>query len=79
MGFPSAEELRMVRAIALQALWEAARYGEYRASFRGFDFLALRQVVETGSDRSIGVSLVVRMRRVPVERSFVGVYRVCQQ
>ena len=30
---PSSEELRMVRAIALLALQEAARHGEYRATF----------------------------------------------
>ena len=33
-SLPGAEEFRMVRAIALLALLEAARDGEYRATFR---------------------------------------------
>ena len=41
--FPSAEELRMLRPIALLALLEAAHQGEYHASFHGFRVQALRQ------------------------------------
>ena len=41
--FPDAEELRMVRAIAMVGLPEAARRGEYRASFHGFRIQAARQ------------------------------------
>ncbi len=40
--FPSAEDMRMVRAIALLALLEAVRHGEYRATFRGFRVEAVR-------------------------------------
>lgn len=42
-GFPSAEDMRMVRAIALLALLEATRHGEYRATFRGFRVEAVRR------------------------------------
>jgi len=41
--FPSAEDMRMVRAIALLALLEAVRHGEYRATFRGFRVEAIRR------------------------------------
>lgn len=41
--FPDAEELRMVRAIAMGVLLEAARRGEYRASFHGFRIQAVCQ------------------------------------
>lgn len=52
----------MVRAIVLQALWEAARCGEYRASFRGFDIVARRQGLAAGADAPIAVRLLVRTR-----------------
>ena len=69
--FPSAEELRMVRAIALLALLEAARRGEYRASFHGFRVQALRQSSAPGAHVFVEVNLCVSLGKFVVERSLV--------
>ena len=62
----------MVRAIALFALLEAARHGEYRASFHGFRVQALRQCSAPGADAFVEVNLCVRRGKVIVERSLVA-------
>ena len=69
--FPSAEELRMVRAIALLALLEAARHGEYRATFHGFRVHALRQCSAPGADAFVEVNLCVSLGKTVVEHSLV--------
>jgi hypothetical protein len=69
--FPSAEELRMVRAIALLALLEAARRGEYHASFHGFRVQALRQSSAPGAHVFVEVNLCVSLGKSVVERSLV--------
>ncbi len=69
--FPSAQELRMLRAIALSALLEAARKGEYRASFHGFRVQALRECSAPGSDVFVEVNLSVSLGQTVVERSVV--------
>jgi hypothetical protein len=56
LPFPSAEELRMLRAIALIAVAEAACIGEYRASFRGFRVHAWRI-----NPQSFGIFVPVRV------------------
>ena len=71
LRFPSAEELRMVRAIALLALLEAARRGEYRATFRGFRVQALRQCPALVSDAFVEVNLCASLGKVVIERSLV--------
>lgn len=59
--FPSAEEMRMVRAIVPLAVLEAARQGECRATFRGFLIEAVRH--KLGRTASwIEVSVVVTLR-----------------
>ena len=69
--FPSTEELRMVRAIALLALLEAARHGEYRATFHGFRVQALRQCSAPGADAFVEVNLCVSLGKTVVEHSLV--------
>ena len=69
-SFPGSEEFRMVRAIALLALVEAARHGEYRATFRGFRVEALRQC-PPGADAFVDVHLCVSLGRAVVERGNV--------
>lgn len=71
MGYPGAEELRMVRAIARLALLEAARHGEYRANFHGFSVLARRQCPISGDGVVVAVNLCVLLERTVVERSLV--------
>ena len=71
VSVPSAEEFRMVRAIALLALLEAARHGEYRATFHGFRVHALRQC-PAGADAFIEVNLCVSLGKAIVERSLVA-------
>lgn len=71
MGYPGAEELRMVRAIARLALLEAARHGEYRATFHGFSVLARRQCPISGDGVVVAVNLCVLLGRTVVERSLV--------
>ncbi len=70
--FQSAEELRMLRAIALLALLEAAHQGEYHASFHGFRVQALRQGSAPGSDVFVEVNLCVSLGANLVERSLVA-------
>lgn len=70
--FPSTEELRMVRAIALLALLEAARHGEYRATFHGFRVQALRQCSAPGADVFVEVNLCVSLGKTVVERGLVA-------
>lgn len=70
--FPAAEELRMVRAIALLALVEAARRGEYRATFRGFRVQALRQYPVPGADAFVEVNLCVSFEETVIERSLLA-------
>jgi len=71
LGYPGAEELRMLRAIAQLALLEAARHGEYRATFHGFSVLARRQCPIPGDGVVVAVNLCVRLGRTIVERSLV--------
>jgi hypothetical protein len=63
----------MVRAIALLALVEAARHGEYRATFHGFRVQAARRCsAPGGSDAHIEVNLIVSLGTSIVERSVVA-------
>jgi len=62
----------MVRAIALLALLEAARHGEYRATFRGFRVQALRQRPVPGADAFVEVNLCVSLGRALIERSVLA-------
>ena len=59
--FPSTEEVRMVRSIALLALMEAVRHDRWGASFHGFRVQAQRQGSVRGfaafSEVSLSVSL----------------------
>jgi len=71
MGYPGAEELRMLRAIARLALQEAAHHGEYRASFHGFSVLAWRQCPVSGDGVVVAVNLCVLLGETVVERSLV--------
>lgn len=71
LGYPGVEELRMVQAIAQLALLEAARHGEYRATFHGFSVVARRQCPISGDDVVVAVNLCVLLGRTVVERSLV--------
>ena len=62
----------MVRAIALIALLEAARKGEYRASFHGFRVQALRQGSTPDTNVVVDVNLYVRLGKNLVEHSLVA-------
>jgi hypothetical protein len=72
LPFPSAEELRMLRAIVLIAVAEAAGTGEYRASFRGFRVHAWRIVLPL-CGLFVPVRVETRYGRVVLERSNVDV------
>lgn len=61
----------MIRAIAHLALLEAARHGEYRATFHGFSVLARRQCPISGDGVVVAVNLCVLLGRTVVERSLV--------
>jgi hypothetical protein len=65
--FPDAEELRMVRAIAMVVLLEAARRGEYRASFHGFRIQAARRRACPPVAAFVDVKLCVTWDGHPVE------------
>lgn len=66
--FPSTEEVRMVRSIALLALMEAQRHGRWVASFHGFRIQALRQGPARGCAALIEVSLSVSLGKIFVAR-----------
>jgi hypothetical protein len=57
--FPSAEDMRMVRAIACSALLEAASAGEYKASFRRFHVHAKRETLAGKGGGRIHVSITI--------------------
>ncbi len=71
--FPSAEEMRMVRAIALLALLQALRHGEYRATFHGFRVEAHRRPGHGSRPSTVEVSLSVRLAGHVVERSELAI------
>jgi hypothetical protein len=66
--FPSTEEIRMVRSIALLALMEAQRHGRWSASFHGFRVQALRQGSARGCTALTEVSLSVSLGQAVVAR-----------
>ena len=66
--FPSTEEIRMVRSIALLAIMEAQRHGRWGASFHGFRVQALRQGPARGFAAFTEVSLSVRLGQAVVAR-----------
>ena len=66
--FPSTEEVRMVRSIALLALMEAQRHGRWSASFHGFRVQAERQGPARGFAAFTEVSLSVSLGQVVVAR-----------
>jgi len=61
----------MVRAIAVLALLEAARHGNYQASFHGFHVWAWRQPALRASDVALEVKFVVTLGRNMAERGTV--------
>jgi hypothetical protein len=69
---PNGEELRMVRAIARLALLEAARHGEYRATFRGVRIRAVRQGQPLAGEDAIEVSLRVDLGEERIEHCLVS-------
>ena len=64
--FPSTEEIRMVRSIALLALMEAQRHGRWAASFHGFRIQAQRQGPARGFAAFTEVSLSVSLGQAVV-------------
>ena len=71
--FPNAEEMRMVRAIALLALLHAARQGEYRATFHGFHVEAIRRDGIHDTAPIVEVRLAVTLAGALVERCALAV------
>ncbi len=71
--FPSAEDMRMVRAIALLALLEAVRHGKYHATFHGFRVEAVRRDGLGRDAPTVEIQLVVTFGGTVVERCALGV------
>ena len=67
IALPSAEEIRMVRAIVMTALTEAARHGVYRATFGVFSVEAVRHAEPVDVRSTAAVSLRVRFAGELVE------------
>ena len=67
----------MVRAIARCALLEAARMGQYRASFHGFYVHAMRQSRAASSD-VCEVRFLVSQRAMPLEQGVALVHAMQQ-
>lgn len=63
----------MVRAIALLALLEAVRHGEYRATFHGFRVEAVRHHGIGHDGPTVEVSMVVTLAETVVERCALDV------
>lgn len=70
---PSAEDMRMVRAVALLALLEVARHGEYHATFRGFRVEAVRRDGLGHRALAFEIHLVVTFDGTVVERCALDV------
>ncbi len=58
----------MVRAIAFFALVEAARHGEYCATFHGFRVQAIRRGPAPEADAGVEINLTVSLGKHLVER-----------
>jgi len=71
--FPSAEDMRMVRAIALLALLEAARHGKYHATFHGFRVEAVRRDGLGRDAPTVEIHLVVAFDGTVVERCEIDI------
>lgn len=65
---PDAEEMRMVRAIALLALLEAARRGTYCATFRDCAVNAVRRTSAKGAASTVDVRLSITLGAAVQER-----------
>jgi len=68
---PSAEELRMLRAVTLDAFFDAARHGDYSATFRGFRIRATRQASALGAEALVEVTLCVTLGKYRVKCNVV--------
>jgi len=71
--YPSATEIRMLRAIATIAVAEAARHGAYRATFHAFSVEALRCIGVRSGNTLMLVSLGVRQGDALIEYDRVQV------
>lgn len=71
--FPSAEDMRMVRAIALLSLLEAVRHGKYQATFHGFRVEAVRRDGLGRDAPTVEIHLVVTFDGMVVERCALDV------
>ena len=70
---PSAEDMRMVRAIALLSLLEAVRHGKYHATFHGFRVEAVRRDGLGRDAPTVEIHLVVTFDGMVVERCALDV------
>lgn len=71
--FPSPEDMRMVRAIALVSLLEAVRRGKYHATFHGFRVDAVRREGLGRDAPAVEIHLVVTFDGTVVERCALDV------
>ena len=69
--FPSAEDMRMVRSIALLGLLEAAQRGRYHARFRRFEVCAWRDPEPAERFTSVRVHLCVALEDRVLETTTV--------
>jgi len=69
--FPSAEDLRMVRSIALLGLLEAAHHGRYHARFRRFEVRAWREPEAAERFTSVRVHICVALEDQVLEATTV--------
>jgi hypothetical protein len=71
--FPSAEDMRMVRAIAMLSFLEAVRHGTYHATFHGFRVAAVRRDGLGRDAPTVEIHLVVTFDGRVVERCALDV------
>jgi hypothetical protein len=70
--FPSAEDMRMVRSIALLGMLEAAQHGTYRARFRRFQVHAWREPEPADRFTIVRVHICIALEECVLEQTTVN-------
>lgn len=71
--YPSSEEVRMARAIAMSVVTEAVMRGESHVSFRGFRISAVRLPCGHEDDSTVRVELVITLDGHIIDREIAEI------
>lgn len=75
--FPSAEDLRMVRSIALLRMLEAVQHGKYHARFRRFQVHAWREPEPADRFTIVRVHICIALEESVLEQTTLSAFAAC--